>query len=502
MATSKTSDHVKPCNIGQSEAHNRRDEAYLARINERNVYIRRDLMAENDSWTSMQMEGRNLQQYYDDIARMVKEKTGRALQTKERKVVNKKTGRVKVISGSSPIRESVVICKADTTIEQLQRYCERCNDRLGITAIQIHIHRDEGHYENPANRQSWKPNYHAHIVWDWMNHDTGKSCKLNADDMSLMQDMLAECLEMERGTSKAETNRRHLERNDFIVAKQKAEAEKARLQAETEQRKSEQLQHENEAKTQAALDLDRQIAAKADKANREHGNAILQSGAAIANAIANKAGMGKYAAIERDNAELKASVPKRLAELQQQFEAAVSKAVEQRTEVLVRENELYKTKCLKLTTECNRTMTAFNRMKADKQRSEAALVECKRGEQARMDSFIVQSKWKDDMLAAVALTLAKSDQLLRQAINAIIRLAKNYYQSFFSIKEASVIKTTMINYSNSSTDYQSVGKWLVLAAQRENNLTAKEVAKAEKEVTNFVLGHYNKMLGRNRGISL
>lgn len=502
MATSKTSDHVKPCNIGQSEAHNRRDEAYLARINERNVYIRRDLMAENDSWTSMQMEGRNLQQYYDDIARMVKEKTGRALQTKERKVVNKKTGRVKVISGSSPIRESVVVCKADTTIEQLQRYCERCNDRLGITAIQIHIHRDEGHYENPANRQSWKPNYHAHIVWDWMNHDTGKSCKLNADDMSLMQDMLAECLEMERGTSKAETNRRHLERNDFIVAKQKAEAEKARLQAETEQRKSEQLQHENEAKTQAALDLDRQIAAKADKANREHGNAILQSGAAIANAIANKAGMGKYAAIERDNAELKASVPKRLAELQQQFEAAVSKAVEQRTEVLVRENELYKTKCLKLTTECNRTMTAFNRMKADKQRSETTLVEYKRGEQARMDSFIVQSKWKDDMLAAVALMLAKSDQLLRQAINAIIRLAKNYYQSFFSIKEASVIKTTMINYSNSSTDYQSVGKWLVLAAQRENNLTAKEVAKAEKEVTNFVLGHYNKMLGRNRGISL
>lgn len=502
MATSKTSDHVKPCNIGQSEAHNRRDEAYLARINERNVYIRRDLMAENDSWTSMQMEGRNLQQYYDDIARMVKEKTGRALQTKERKVVNKKTGRVKVISGSSPIRESVVICKADTTIEQLQRYCERCNDRLGITAIQIHIHRDEGHYENPANRQSWKPNYHAHIVWDWMNHDTGKSCKLNADDMSLMQDMLAECLEMERGTSKAETNRRHLERNDFIVAKQKAEAEKARLQAETEQRKSEQLQHENETKTQAALDLDRQIAAKADKANREHGNAILQSGAAIANAIANKAGMGKYAAIERDNAELKASVPKRLAELQQQFEAAVSKAVEQRTEVLVRENELYKTKCLKLTTECNRTMTAFNRMKADKQRSETTFVEYKRGEDQRFNDLLAQNKWKDDILSLLALVFAKTDQLFRLAVDAIIRFAKNTYQSFFTAKEAAAIKATITKFAAEHGDQQSAGKWLVMAAKTSGKLSEQATLRAEKEVVDVATGKYDYRINRNGGVKL
>jgi hypothetical protein len=139
---------------------------------------------------------------------------------------------MKVINGSSPLRESVVVCKGDTTIQQLRDYCERCHQQFGITAIQIFIHRDEGHYEVPGDRSTWIPNYHAHVTWDWMNHDTGKSCKLNAADMSKMQDMIAECLGMERGASKAVTDREHLERNDFIIQKQ--ENKKQQLQEETE----------------------------------------------------------------------------------------------------------------------------------------------------------------------------------------------------------------------------------------------------------------------------
>lgn len=232
------------------------------------------------------MQGHDLQQYYDDIARMVKEKTKRSLQTTVRKVVNKKTGRVKTISGSAPIREGVLVCKDGTSMEQLQRFCQLCQERFGITAIQIHIHLDEGHYENPRDKSTWKSNYHAHIILDWMNHETGRSYKLSADDMSAMQDLAAEALEMERGTAKEETGRQHLERNDFIVAKQKREVEEAKIKADEEQRKTDALQHENERKEKTAADLDRQIAEKADRANRENGNKILQGGAAIANAIA------------------------------------------------------------------------------------------------------------------------------------------------------------------------------------------------------------------------
>ena len=96
------------------------------------------------------------------------------------------------------------------------------------------MHKDEGHWlpgepdmddkEGFKISGRWfKPNYHAHIVFDWMNDETGKSCKLNDNDMMEMQTLASEILSMERGQSKAETGKEHLERNDFILEKQKSE---------------------------------------------------------------------------------------------------------------------------------------------------------------------------------------------------------------------------------------------------------------------------------------
>ena len=97
--------------------------------------------------------------------------------------------------------------------------------------MQIFMHKDEGHWlsgePDAGDKESFKiggrwfkPNYHAHIVFDWMNHDTGKSCKLNDDDMMEMQTLASDILSMERGQSKVETGKEHLERNDFILEKQ------------------------------------------------------------------------------------------------------------------------------------------------------------------------------------------------------------------------------------------------------------------------------------------
>ena len=168
---------------------------------------------------------------------------------------NKKTGKTKVISGSSPLRESVVVCKPDTTVDQLRRYCDRCHERWGITALQVFIHQDEGHYGIPEDKSTWKPNCHAHIVWDWMNHETGKSYKLGREDTSLMQDMVAECLGMERGTRKEETGKAHLERTDFIIAKQKREVEEA-------VNKKKHLDHENQVREKIGKELDDEIVRK------------------------------------------------------------------------------------------------------------------------------------------------------------------------------------------------------------------------------------------------
>ncbi len=261
----KTSINIKPCNIGSSEAHNKRTAEYLANIRREKFYIRTDLMAGNEAWVSPDFGETTLTERYNLIATMVKEKTDRAMQTKDRERVNKKTGKVTIVRSSTPLKEGVVVIKDDTTMEQLRKFCEVCKQRWGITALQVFIHRDEGHYGIPGDNATWKPNLHAHIVWDWMNHDTGKSCKLKEQDMSEMQTVLAECLEMERGTSKEVTGKEHLERTDFIIAKQKQEAE----QAKAARQAAIAAKEEAEAERDRALAQNRSLAIERDKAVRQ-----------------------------------------------------------------------------------------------------------------------------------------------------------------------------------------------------------------------------------------
>jgi len=248
--TAKASEHIKPCNIAQCERHNRRDADYIASLNPARLYIRTELTRDNETYVAPDMVGINLQQHYDNLKALVKEKTGRAMQEKDVEYTDKK-GVKRVRKGSSPIREGVVNIKPDTTMDDLLQYTERVHERWGIRAIQIHMHKDEGHYEDTNDPASWEPNYHAHIIWDWMDHDTGKSFKLNAEDMSAIQDLVAETLDMQRGQKKSETGIDHLERNDFIILKQenkkkqlqeeakKAIAEKEEANAEVEAAKTE-----------------------------------------------------------------------------------------------------------------------------------------------------------------------------------------------------------------------------------------------------------------------
>ena len=245
--TAKASEHIKPCNIAQSERHNRRDADYIASLNPARLYIRTELTRDNETYVAPGMEGITLQQHYDNIKALVKEKTGRAMQEKDVEYTDKK-GVKRVRKGSSPIREGVVNIKPDTTMDDLLRYVNKVHEKWGITAIQIHMHKDEGHYENPEDKSTWQPNLHAHIIWDWIDHATGKSYKLNAEDMSEIQDMVAETLDMQRGLKKSETGLDHLERNDFILQKQ--ENKKKQLQEEAQKAITEK--EEAEAKVETA----------------------------------------------------------------------------------------------------------------------------------------------------------------------------------------------------------------------------------------------------------
>jgi hypothetical protein len=86
------------------------------------------------------LKGVTLQQHYDAIKAMVKQKTGRAMQEKKVTVIGK-NGKPKERNGSSPIRESVVNIKPDTTMADLQKYTDKVHQRWGVRAIHIHIHK-------------------------------------------------------------------------------------------------------------------------------------------------------------------------------------------------------------------------------------------------------------------------------------------------------------------------------------------------------------------------
>lgn len=453
-----TSVHIKPCNIGQSEAHNQRTKAYLDHINAEKLYIRKDLIPKNQSWISELQGGMTLRQYYDAIGRMVKGKTGRAMQTKERERINKKTGKVTKIAGCTPLREGVVVCKADTTMEQLLHFADLCRQRFGITTIQIHLHRDEGHCLDPNDNFTWKPNYHAHVIWDWMNHETGKSYKLDNEDISLMQDMAAEALEMERGVSRSETGKRHLERNDYIVAKQKRELEESKKQAE-------KLAKENEQKVLACEKLNKEIHDKQMKADQENGSAILSG-------LANLAGKGKYAQLEAENMAMR----QQMALLPEKIAQGVAERTAELEKVCERERRIAEVRLV----ENNKLTQSYNSLlkksQNDKKSYEAAL--------SQKNCIMA------NLISAFQKAIELLDVVCRKALKAVIDFAKKPIARRFTYEQACAVN----DFLDVGSDRRGAADTLITLSRPF--LTENEYTKGRQEVQNVEndFSPYKRML--------
>ncbi|WP_168354487.1 mobilization protein [Parabacteroides distasonis] len=307
MAT-KSSIHIKPCNIASSEAHNRRTAEYIRNIGMSKIYVVSELSADNEQWINPNFGTPELQTHYDNIKRMVKEKTGRAMQEKERERKGK-NGKIIKVAGCSPIREGVLLIRPETTLADVREFGEECQRRWGITPLQIFLHKDEGHWlggkPDTEDKESFqvggkwfKPNYHAHIVFDWMNHDTGKSRKLNDEDMAAMQTLASDILMMERGQSKNVTGKEHLERNDFIIEKQKAELQ--RIDA-AKRHKEQQVELAEQELKQVKLEI------RTDKLK----SAATDAATAIASGVGSLFGSGKLKELEHSNVELHQEIAKR-----------------------------------------------------------------------------------------------------------------------------------------------------------------------------------------------
>ena len=280
----------------------------MRNIGKSKIYIVPELTADNEQWINPDFGSLELQTHYENIKRMVKEKTGRAMQEKERERKGK-NGKIIKVAGCSPIREGVLLIRPDTTLADVRRFGEECQRRWGITPLQIFLHKDEGHWLNGQpevdDRESFqvgerwfKPNYHAHIVFDWMNHDTGKSRKLNDEDMTEMQSLASNILLMERGQSKAVTGKEHLERNDFIIEKQKAELQ--RMDA-AKRHKEEQINLAEQELRQVKSEI------RTDKLK----GAATDAATVIVSGVGSLFGSGKMKKLEQSNEELRQEIAKR-----------------------------------------------------------------------------------------------------------------------------------------------------------------------------------------------
>ena len=501
----KTSINIKPCNIGSSEAHNKRTAEYLANIRKEKFYIRTDLMTGNETWVSPDFGEATLIDRYNQIAAMVKEKTGRAMQTKDRERVNKKTGKVTIVRGSTPLKEGVVVIKDDTTMEQLQKFCEVCKQRWGITALQVFIHRDEGHYGIPGDNATWKPNLHAHIVWDWMNHDTGKSCKLDEKAMSEMQTVLAESLDMERGTSKEVTGKEHLERTDFIIAKQKQEAEQAKAArqaaiAAKEEAEAELMfvENENKSKEQYRRSLDSEIAEREQQLKDERKSKVDS----ILDSVGSLVGVGKSAAVGKENAKLKAENER----MKKAFTEAVKEKAEEQTKALVAEKQ-------KAETERDRALVQSRSLAIERDKAVRQLQEQKDGERQRISQAVsekdktirlLQSTLKASrhILSLFADMLYKASEVFKRAIDAIIHFGTEQHKSFFAPSEAADIKSVMQEYGETTEQQNAVGAWLCDYAESRQPFDEIKHRHTLKEVGDVAEGKYDWKIKNGQGIGV
>ena len=250
-----TSVHIQACKTASSEIHNLREKELS--------YVREELSHMNES--------------------IIHERIAPALSRIE-DTYTKATGQ-KLQPSASPLKEAVLVIREDTTMEEVKRFGELCHQEFGITPIQYHIHKDEGHYDSITNE--WKPNLHAHIVFDFtcyehrmvektaksngktiknesgepekkMVDNYGKSIKLGKSDMSRMQDLAAIATGMDRGVA---SNKIHLDAQRY-KAQAIAEDVKELQQLHTEVKEENQRLTENNEALTASINMQNAIIEK------------------------------------------------------------------------------------------------------------------------------------------------------------------------------------------------------------------------------------------------
>lgn len=172
-------ENIKPT----SQSHNLRQRDF--------DYVRKELTPLNKSYGNMTPHP----EVIEELKKIIKEKTGRSAQAKAKFLI-----------------EGVFLFTKNHTDKELFQVSKNFGIEFKVRVKELHIHRDEGHYDKTTNE--WKPNYHAHLVVENINRETGKSVKWDKEDLSRIQDYFAEALNMQRGIK---SDKKHLGALEYKV---------------------------------------------------------------------------------------------------------------------------------------------------------------------------------------------------------------------------------------------------------------------------------------------
>lgn len=429
----KTGIKFKPCNVGTAEAHNRRDRAYCEAVARKfgHTYFWDEYRHLNQSWRNPSY-AKPLPELLEDMKVLVKQKTGRAMQCKPVETTDRKTGKKKTRSGCSAIREGCPPIKPDTRIEDFEPFVKWLNG-YGISVISIDLHHDEGHAD--PDTDDLRQNHHAHIIVDWLNHETGKTVKIDQEVCKKMQTVLAESLGMDRGTPKEDTG---IEGLSAIEYKEKMATAHVRQlkqeQQELENRKSELLKEQANKETEIVeLEVRRIEKQKALDA---------ESGSALKSGLANIFGKGKYAEIQRENIRLQAEIETANIE---RDNALIR--VEEMEEQVAQIPRLAEERALTLTSSLQSRYDALSKEYRSLENASATKIE-------RLE------REKSDLLARLKAMLDMLHEKLKEAVRVFMEFSKSVLREF-SIRH----RDTIVEYLDDSPDVRNAAHTLKVFAR-------------------------------------
>ena len=226
----------------------------------------------------------------------------------------------------------------------------------------------------------------------------------------------------------------------------------------------------------------------------------------ILDSVSNFVGVGKYTAVEKENAKLKVENER----IKKSFPVAVETKVKNQTKALVAEKQ-------EAEAERDRALAYSRSLVMERDKAVRQLQEQRANEQQRISQAVSQAteeKYKSILLLQNALKasrhilnvladiLYKTNEVFKRAVDAIIHFGTEQHKSFFAPSEAADIKNVMQEYGETTEQQNAVGAWLCDYAENRQLFNEIKHRHTLKEIGDVAEGKYDWKIKQCQGKGL